>query len=497
MTAWDSDNISQLLEELRVFRGDSTRVEVKRAQRGLPENIAQTVCAFANMPDGGTIIFGADERRNFTVTGVNNPAELIAGLVSKVRETITPSPFINAYSVKVGSHQVVVAEVLPLPLTERPARLAGMAYLRLADGDYVMHEHELRMLEVEKNLTALPVSYDLEPVMGTTLDDLVPELIDAYVEQVRKVDRRLSDRDDAEILRRTSVVTADDKLTLAGLYAFGDYPQGLFPSLTVTAAVQLPQSSGARNKDLQDFTGPLPVLLEDAMNWCKANVSTVRRYRADGNMEEDYELPMRAIRELITNALVHRDLGPNTLGIGKAIQIRLTPSNLMVLSPGGLRGISLAQLESSSHAQAAVNQRLYSIAKKQRTSNGYPIIEGEGGGIAEVFRSAAEYQLPKPTLINTGVQFTALLWRLAEPKTEHATIQPTASVPRDDSPGSVNEPQILNALAEHGQLTLKELSRVTGLSEGQVRYALKTAITSRRVQMFGHQGKQGTTYHLA
>ena len=113
-------------------------------------------------------------------------------------------------------------------------------------------------------------------------------------------------------------------------------------------------------------------------------------------METVSELPLNAIRELLANALVHRDLGPNTLGTGKQVQVRLTDRSLFIQSPGGLRGVSLSQLESVEHAQAAVNQRLYHIAKRLTTQNGASIIEGEGGGIREVFRTTKQRGLRDP-----------------------------------------------------------------------------------------------------
>lgn len=42
------------------------------AHPSCPENLPETVCAFANMPGGGTIILGVDERANFAVVGVPN-----------------------------------------------------------------------------------------------------------------------------------------------------------------------------------------------------------------------------------------------------------------------------------------------------------------------------------------------------------------------------------------------------------------------------------------
>lgn len=469
--------------------------------------MASTLCAFANMPDGGTIILGVDEQRDFAVTGVAEPAVMEAGLVSLARSAVTPAPTLRTSTVTVTGKQVVVAEVAPLRLVDRPAMTGGRAYLRQADGDYVMHEHELRLVEVEKIKMAEPLDYDRQPVSGLTIEDLVPDIVHDYLTSARLRDRRLESRSDSEILRRTGLMVASGEPTLAGLYAAGDYPQGQFPSLTVTAAVQLPTGGGARNADLRHFTGPIPVLLDEVLTWCRRNLTLVRAYRADGHMVERPEIPLSAVRELVANALVHRDLGPNTLGVGKGIQVRLTPTNLMVLSPGGLRGVSVEQLERDDHAQAAVNQRLYSIAQKLSTEDGSPIIEGEGGGIREVFRSAEDYGLRAPTLVNTGVQVKALLWRpesglppqsRTSEEEPHRGRRPSEWLQAVLEQGGLtrNEPLVLTVLDAEGPLSLRELQSATELTEGQLRYALHAAQDAGLLRMVGKQGRKDTRYEL-
>lgn len=131
---------------------------MKRAAEGLPESLASTVCAFANMPDGGTILLGVDESRSFAVTGIGHPAAMEAALINQARAVVNPVPYIRTSSVTVEGKEVVVAEVSALPLIDRPATVDGRAYLRQADR--VMHEHELRMIEVEKILMAKSQDYD-------------------------------------------------------------------------------------------------------------------------------------------------------------------------------------------------------------------------------------------------------------------------------------------------------------------------------------------------
>ncbi|WP_199197130.1 helix-turn-helix domain-containing protein, partial [Ensifer sp. NM-2] len=226
---WFSDDLTATLDALRARRGDTTSVEVKRATGGVP-SMPETLCAFANMPDGGTVICGVDEAHGeFRVVGVPDVAVLEAGLVAQAREAVTPSPTLLPQVFRLDGKDVLVAHVVPLRLTDRPATVRGQAYLRQSDGDYVMHAHELRMMEVAQLHAEERVDYDVKPVTGMSEEDLVPELVTDYVAAVRERDRRLRDRTHQEILRQTNVLTAAREPTLAGLYALGDYPQGRYP----------------------------------------------------------------------------------------------------------------------------------------------------------------------------------------------------------------------------------------------------------------------------
>ncbi|GAA1350159.1 RNA-binding domain-containing protein [Falsarthrobacter nasiphocae] len=528
---WTVDRLTEALAALRIHRGDSTHLELKRAAGGLPQSCAETICAFANMPRGGTIVLGVDEARGLEVTGVEDPARLAQGLAAQARTAVNPSPHVEIETLVVDGRPVVIADVVPLPLTERPAETRGRAYLRQADGDYPMQPHELRMIEVQKLHADEAVHYDRTPVNGQTADDLDPGILADYLSEVRRSNPRLRDEDDAAILRQTGVTTASGSLTLAGLYAMGRYPQGEEPSLTVTAAVQLPYSaSGGRTRNLQDFTGPIPALLEEIMDWVAQNVPTVQAYRESGHMRSVPEYPLDAVRELVANALVHRDLGPDTLGAGKSIQIRLTPRGLFIVSPGGLKNVSVEQLRSEEHAQAAVNQRLYAIAKKLRTRDGDAVVEGEGGGLRLVHRASARAGLLPPALDDTGVQFKVTLWapvRDGETAPRAGTSSGTGSVSgvpeqvpalpdmsQADDDGAAaptpaaasahaaaattkNGPVILAALAQAGRpLRFSELRAAASLSPGQVRYAVGALLDAGVLRMNGGQGERTTTYEL-
>lgn len=147
---WTAARVTDLLDKLRRRRGDSTTVEVKRAAGGVPQSLPETICAFADMPGGGTIILGADEHTDFSINGVDDPAAMEAAVANQARQFVTPSPYLEAVSAEIQGVMVTVVQVTGLNPLQKPATYKGEAYLRQADGDYVKGANDLHMIEVAK-----------------------------------------------------------------------------------------------------------------------------------------------------------------------------------------------------------------------------------------------------------------------------------------------------------------------------------------------------------
>lgn len=170
------------------------------------------------MPTGGTIILGIDEANGrFEITGIEDEAALEAGVASTARNAVAPSPHVEFQSFTIDEARILVAHVAPLPLALKPAYTGGKAYLRQADGDFVMSEYDLRMLEVARLGYDERIHDDLRVMRGLSIEDLDEELVETYLRRTRRRDSRLRNRSDAEVLRMTSILTASGEPTLAGL----------------------------------------------------------------------------------------------------------------------------------------------------------------------------------------------------------------------------------------------------------------------------------------
>lgn len=399
-----AEQLANLIEDLRTRRADSTEVEVKLGVGGVP-TLGTTLCAFGNMPTGGVILIGLDESTNFAAVGVPDPAGMEGAVASQARTAVAPPVQVTFAEALIDDAVVVIATVAPLPPSVKPARYQGNAYLRQADGDYIMSEQEVLQLLAARDRPR----YDAAPVPGTSVEDLDPDLTSQLLGAARRSSARLRNIEDEEILRRKRVlVPKGPELTIAGLYALGSYPQQFDPNLSITAAVQLDPRTGSRTRDLVHLDGPIPALLDDAMDWVTRNTRTTIRYRDDGHARDVEEIPAVAVREFVANALVHRDLSPHTQS--KRVEIRLTNDLLVINNPGGLWGINRSQLGSPA-GKSAVNEFLYDLCKLVRTPHGDRNIEGEGGGVREAQFALRDANLRQPRFVDKGVSFTVLISR--------------------------------------------------------------------------------------
>ena len=132
------------------------------------------------------------------------------------------------------------------------------------------------------------------------------------------------------------------KPTLAGIVMLGEYPQAYFPQLSVTAMVAAGEeigetgSRGERFLDNQRIEGTLSQMLECTLTFVRRNTRTATIIDEEGIRSDRSEYPMVAVREIIINALIHRDYSIHK--DHSPVRVVIYPDRLEVENPGGLYG---------------------------------------------------------------------------------------------------------------------------------------------------------------
>lgn len=143
-------------------------------------------------------------------------------------------------------------------------------------------------------------------------------------------------------------------------------------------------------------------MLEEALAFVMKNMS-VRTIidPTTGRRNDKSEYPVKAVRECILNALVHRDYSIHTEGM--PIQVVLFKDRLEIASPGGLYGrIQINQLG-----------KIQADTRNPVLANAIEILgltENRYSGIPTIFREMKEHGLPEPQFSDDRGCFTVKLF---------------------------------------------------------------------------------------
>lgn len=472
-------DLTSVIERLRTIGADVTAIEAKSAAGGLPQSVIPTMCAFANLPGGGLVILGLDEANRFSTVTLPGAANLAAGLASMARSAFDPPLQISVDVEIFEKRELVVARVHELPLTAKPCvvKRTGQAYLRFFDGDYTLSRLEMDGFIANRTRPR----FDEAEVLGADYADLDPDRVEDFLATARANDRRFAAiRDDRELLRRNGVMSSDDVPTIAGLLALGIHPQQFLPHCNIRAALLADGASPTtRALDSSTFTGPLPAMLDDAVAWVARNsrhrlVSNQRT----GHVTEVLDPPVTAARELISNALVHRDL--SEWASSRAVELRMTGSMFTLVNPGGLYGISVERL-GIHRLTSARNRRLLEICKHVRTADGN-VVEAIASGIPATLASLRDAGMPEPRFFDQGLMFTVTLDRTHK----EDQLIPSTSTPRL----TPAEREVMSALVR--EMDVHELAAVLGVSVNATQKRLASLRSKGVVAMTGGSGREST-----
>ena len=462
-----------LLNQLRANGGDSTTVEVKSAEGGLPTSIGASLSALANLPGGGILLLGLSEDEGFEPVGLRDPQTLKQSLSAKAR-SLAPPVQLSISDATVGGEAVIVAEVAQCDPTLKPCRLSpnGKAFVRSYDGDFEISEQEVQGFLVSRGTPRA----DRLAVPGTTTADLDMEVVEAWRQVLRANHDPLSKFEGDELFRRSGIIGPQGELTRAGLLTFGLYPQQHLPRFTLHVTSRLTTADNQRAVNTKFINGPIPTMLGDAMEWLQVNVPTSIMTHPDGTVRDEYAFPMEALRELVANALVHRDLA--TWSESSAVELVLERDKFTIASPGGLFGITVDRL-GREHITSARNQMLVQLnANARDPRTGARVVEALSDGLRTVVRVIMSNRATAQRAARTPVP--------AEVTTAVGLHLPAVGT---------GIRRVYDLLLHGGPVTVEHVSRTLNMSQGTARSHLNRLRTSpyELVDASGGRGKI-TTY---
>lgn len=396
----------KLIEDIQLKKTESNYIEVKSARNGCPK-IFDTLSSFSNQQNGGTIIFGVDENDDYNVCGVYDAADLQKKIME---QSLQMEPVVRPLCTVavVDGKTVVSAEIQEMDNFHKPCfykgagRLRG-SYVRVADGDRLMTEYEVYSYEAFKQ----DIHDELRTNDRAEMTDINTDEYQLYLLELKKNKPHLAKLEEKEINRLQGFVV-DNKPTVAALMLFSVYPQAYFPQLCITA-VSVPGkemsatgSVGERFIDNKRIEGSITQMLNDALIFVRKNMKVKTIINAETGMRNDRtEYPVIAVRELVLNALIHRDYSIHTESA--PITITMYSDRMEIENPGGLYG--RMTLDSLGFVSADTRNPYIAGALEimGETENRY-------SGIPTIRSAMKNAGLPQPVFVNNRGVFKAILY---------------------------------------------------------------------------------------
>lgn len=395
----------ELVRKIQSFNCEFQTIEVKTANQGCPKKLYDTLSSFSNQDDGGIIVFGLSEKDDFAVLGVYDVQDLQKKVTEQCKEM---EPIVRAlFSVcEIDGKMVVSAEIPGTDISERPVFYKGAgrtrgSYIRVGESDEPMSEYEIYSYEAFRKR----IRDDIRVVSNAKLSLFDTEKLNEYISAVKSERINLANNVSDEEIMELMGITVDGVPTLAGVMTFSKYPQGYFPQLCITA-VCIPglemgdtDDEQVRFTDNRRITGPISEMLSEAVEFVRRNSrykTIIDRY---GKRIDKEEYPIKAVREAVLNALVHRDYSIYTENV--PIRIEMYSDRMEIISSGGLYG----RITIDSLGKVRPDTRNAALANMLEILH---ITENRYSGIPTICREFKQAGLPAPIFEVRRGEFTVI-----------------------------------------------------------------------------------------
>lgn len=350
----------------------------------LPKNdqIVKTIIGFCNQ-HGGKLILGVED--NGTILGLKE--ENIIMLMEQLEHTIykaTAPPIIpRIFSQRIGNKMLLIIEVsegMNKPYYRYSEGLNKGTYIRIGKNTIRASAELIEELKWQSR----GLSFENLPVYHSTEDELDHKKISAFLENRRQ---NIKVKPSANFLLSYKLLVEEHSRTyptVGGILLFGKRVQYHFPDAMILCS-HFKGTSGRNAIAAVDCTGTLFEQFEQAYQFLVSRLEYAFEIKGT-KRKEKLEIPQIALREILLNAIVHRNYhirGPSKIAIyDDRIEI-FSPGNFPTPFPNLRLGLTDAR-----------NANICRIFRE------VGLIEKLGSGFIAVFDSYENWNLPEPKIMN-------------------------------------------------------------------------------------------------
>ncbi len=305
------------------------------------DKFGQAICAFANDLAGhnapGYLVLGVED--DGTVKGIDVTDELLKNIAAiRTDGNIQPQPSMSVERKSLAEGDIILVTVQPAQFP--PVRYKGRVWVRIGPRRGVANENDEHILLEKRraNVTA----FDAAPCLNATLEDLDISLFKHYF-LPKAMPEDVLEEDKRDITVKLSSFGFYDLRancpTHAGVLFFAKQLRRFIPG----AYVQYVRFAGAdRASDIMtehEFKENLCTILPELDTFIKTTIANRRPIPVSAAREENVvDYPDWATRELLMNAICHRDYSSNG-----PIQFYQYDDHIEITNHGGLYGRANAE----------------------------------------------------------------------------------------------------------------------------------------------------------
>lgn len=386
-----------------ISAGESDMVEFKEMVPSDSKKYVKTVVAFSN-GSGGRIVFGVDD--DYNILGIN--PDSVSRIKDQIADTITslcaPTPRFDMQTVTLEDKIIIILEIFPGP--DRPYYLKSEGYnkgvyVRLAGISKPADERTRKELQLEGRKE----SFDSQMNFNCTVE----------TEDVERICRDLSEMSGREVTIQNLInehVLIKKSRGYSPTNAYALLLGNVFINTTIRCAMFKGKEKNLDKTmflDRRECEGPIYKQIEDAYAFVLKNIR-LESYTTEGITRRDvYEMPPKAIREIITNAALHCSYQSTN-----PIYVALYEDRLEVISPGKLfGGLTIDSVMSGATARRnPILSRIFALAD---------ISEGWGRGIKGILEECQTYGLKEPVFEEWATNFRVTMYRKNVPNNDNVS----------------------------------------------------------------------------
>jgi ATP-dependent DNA helicase RecG len=360
------------------------------------------------------------DHAEFTVLERKHRPDLLQGMV--IYATLEPcAPGARSISKLGCAERIVNARIkkayIGIEDPDPKVKGNGIAHLKLhkieidffdSDLQELIFEANDQFLKEAMNRAKLAESEELNPALPDLtqalenfgVGDFSTEALEKFRETLQ-IGYSIDSKEFLSVLRKWSFIRVDQKSNVAhasglGILLFGKNPQIPYPQSLVKFTVE---TQDENQPAISDFSGPLVLMPEKIENFLRTNFP-VAIDRSSFARIETKEIYFEVLREVILNAITHRDYTIE----GANINVKITDEKIVVESPG-LPLVPLEKLQDFSAPTFSVNPKIANVFYQMK------FIEKRNIGMKELHHYARIMGINRPTFELNAPYLVVTLWR--------------------------------------------------------------------------------------